>query len=316
MVVILVKKAVFKKNPFWSILCLLCGLFLMGIFIFVYCNDSEATIGELLAGVAFGLLICLFSILNLFYNFRAYLYIDDGNIKGKYHYFGKIDCHILDVDFVLGRNGTLIIQLKDGKCHTIMGLENSWELCSLIRQNMTFKATVEPEKLIEELNQLKSIRKKWLIYTCSTWVLMVVNIFVTVFLTGERELHEFSKTDWKIFAIMGIIEFVTVIATFLFAQKTGKNNTPIEKLKYYISRTIVETKPLLPGNMLKVCTDENYTERIILFGFPNEDSIYYCVEELDGNYNLEKVYTSEIYEDIEHMPDGLEFLIDITEKFL
>lgn len=309
-------EANFKKNPFWSILCLLCGLGLIGIFVFAHCKDNEGTIGDLIIGVAWGALICLFSVLNLFYNFRAYLHIEDKHIKGKYHYFGKINCSISDIDFALGRNGSLIIQLKNGKCYTIMGINNAWELGSFIRRNMPFDVTKEPSEFIEELNQLKSVRKKYLIYTCSGLVLMFVNIFVTVFLTGGRDLNKFGKTDWTIMAIMGVVELVTIIVMFWFAQKTGKNNTPIEKLKYNISRTVIETTPLLPGNMLKVYTDEDYMERLTLFGFPNEDSVYYSVERIDSNYSLEKIFTSEIYEDAEHIPDGLEWLIDITEKVL
>ena len=303
-----------KKFNIWLFILFLCGLFFIGFYIFLNAVDSEAT-NELLTFLVMGILIILVVIPSWLLNFGAFIHIDENSIKAKYHWFGKIDCSISEVDFAFAQINTLTIQLKDGKVHTIAGIENSWELCSFIRRNMRFDVTEQPETLNEQLNKLKSAKQKGLIYVCSGIALMFINIFVTVFLTGERELHEFSKTDWKVMAIMGVVELATVIVTFWFAQRTGKNNVPIEKLKYYIPRIIVETKPLLPGNMLKVCTNENYMGRITLFGFPNKDSVYYSVEEFDCDYNLEKVFTSEIYEDIEHMPDVLDLLIDITENF-
>ena len=56
--------------------------------------------------------------------------------------------------FVLTQINTLIIQLKDGKCHTIMGILNSLELASMIRRNMSFEAAKHPEALIESFMML------------------------------------------------------------------------------------------------------------------------------------------------------------------
>ena len=181
---------------------------------------------------------------------------------------------------------------------------------------MPFDVAEQPETLIEELNNLKSSKKKGLIYVCSGLALMFINIFITVFLTGEREMHEFSKTDWTVFAIMGVIEIATVIATFYFATKAGKNNIPIEKLHYEIQRRIIETQPLLPGNVIKVFADENYTGRIILYGYPNQSSVYYTVQKFASDYTFFKSYESEIFENVEQLADGFEALIDITEKVL
>lgn len=304
-----------KKFNIWLFLLFVCGLFFIGLYIFLNIVDSEAT-SELLTFLIFGILIILVVIPSWLLNFGAFIRIDEDSIKAKYHWFGKIDCKLSDVTFAVARVNTLIIQLKDGKTHTIMGIENSWPLASLIRRNMSFDVTEQPEMLNEKLNNLKSVKKKGLIYVCSGLVLMFVNIFITVFLTGERDLHEFSKTDWTIFAIMGVIEIVTVITTFYFASKTGKNNIPIEKLRYEIQRRIIETQPLLPGFVIAVYTDENYSGRITLFGYPHDSAVYYTVQKLDSGYNLVQEYTSEIFEDQEGLTEGFRSLIDITDAVL
>lgn len=263
-----------------------------------------------------GIIICVVVIPSWLLNLGAFICIDDDSIKAKYHWFGKIDCNLSDVTFAVARVNTLIVQLKDGKTHTIMGIANSWPLASFIKRNISFDVTEQPETLIEELKNLKSAKKKGLVYVCTGLVLMFVNIFITVFLTGERELHEFSTKDWTIFAIMGVIEFAIVVATFYFAGKTGKNNVPIEKLQYEIQRRIIETKPLLPGFVIAVYTNDNYTGRITLFGYPNDSAVYYSVQELDAGYNLVQEYTSEIFENQDGLADGFRSLIDITDKLL
>ena len=304
-----------KKFNIWLFLLFVCGLFFIGLYIFLNIVDPKAT-SELLTFLIMGILIILVVIPSWLLNFGAFVHIDENSIKAKYHWFGKIDCKLSDVTFAVARVNTLIIQLKDGKTHTIMGIENSWPLASLIRRNMLFKSTEQPETLIGKLNDLKSAKKKGLIYVCSGLALMFINIFVTVFLTGEREMHEFSKIDWTIFAIMGVVEIATIIATFYFAQKTGGNNIPIEKLRYEIQRRIIETQPLLPGFVIAVYTDENYTGRITLFGYPHDSAVYYSVQEFASDYTLFRAYTSDIYGSQEELPADFETLIDITEKVL
>lgn len=304
-----------KKFNGWLFLLFVCGLFFIGLYIFLNIVDPKAT-SELLTFLIMGILIILVVIPSWLLNFGAFVHIDENSIKAKYHWFGKIDCNLSDVTFAVARVNTLIIQLKDGKTHTIMGIENSWPLASLIRRNMLFKSTEQPETLIGKLNDLKSAKKKGLIYVCSGLALMFINIFVTVFLTGEREMHEFSKIDWTIFAIMGVVEIATIIATFYFAQKTGGNNIPIEKLRYEIQRRIIETQPLLPGFVIAVYTDENYTGRITLFGYPHDSAVYYSVQEFASDYTLFRAYTSDVYGSQEELPADFETLIDITEKVL
>ncbi len=304
-----------KKFNIWLFLLFLCGLAFIGMYIFLNIVVPEAT-NELLTFLIVGIMICLVVIPSWLLNLGAFIHIDETSVEAKYHWFSKINCKLSDVAFAAARVNTLIIQLKDGKTHTITGIENSWPIASLIKRKMSFEVTERPEVLIEKLNNLKFAKKKGLIYVCSSVALMLINIFVTVFLTGEREMYEFSNIDWTIFAIMCAIEIATGIATFYFAGIVGKNNIPIEKLQYTIQRRIIETQPLLPGFVIAVYTDENYTGRITLFGYPHDSAVYYSVQELASDYTLFRAYISDIYGSQEELPADFESLIDITDKVL
>lgn len=304
-----------KKFNIGLFILFICGLFFIGLYIFLNIVDPTAT-SELLTFLLFGILIVLIVIPSWLLNFGAFLRIEEDLIKAKYHWFGKIDCKLSDVTFATAQINTLIIQLKDGKIHTITGIENPFPLACVIKRNMTFDSTEQPEDILKNIDYLKSSRKKNLTYLCLCIALMFINIFITVFLTDEKEMYEFGKTDWIIFAIMSAIEIITVIATFYFALKAGKNNIPLQKLQYTLQRRIIETTPLLPGNIIKIVTDDNYSGRITLFKHQTENSVYYAVQEFAPDYTLIKVFESEIFDSDEDLPMNLDVFIDITKKAL
>lgn len=308
-------KAVFKKKYFWNIVCLLCGLSLMGLFIFIKMVDSEATT-EVYSGVVLGGIICAFSILFLFHNFKAYLLIDGRHITGRYNWFKTMDFDISEVTYSQFVDKTLTILLKSGKQHLITGIENTLAICFTLRRIMPFEPYKDIRQAMKELEQMKALRRKRIIRLALCIVFMFLYIFITTALTGFRELDEFSHTDWVLFFLMVVMEIVTMCVMFYYAGMTGKGNLPIERQKYGIRRSIVETSPLLPGYVKGVYTDENYTGRLTLLGNPSDESVYYVVQEFDTNYRLETVHKSEIYKSAEDIPNGFDSLIDITEIVL
>ena len=312
----IVDQAAFQKKYFWNILCLLCGLLIIGLFLFVGYKDSEATLSDKIAGIIWGAMICLFSIISLRFNFRAYLRIGEGRLRSKYHFFGEIDCKISDISFVLGRNNTLMLQLKHGKRHTIMGIENAYHLATVLRTGIFHIETASPDDLLLKLKKEQTAQKKKLLYTVGCVMLMFVNIFIAVLLTGGKELSAFTKMDWLLFTIMGLLEVMTVLFMFYIANQCGKHTFPIEQLKHQIKGAYIATAPLPAGIVKRVYTDANHMGRIVICGFPNDESVYYCTQEFVGNYLLKTVDTSQIYENEEQLLNGaLSAFIDISDHF-
>ena len=309
-------RAVFKKRYFLSIISHICGTLLIAFFAFVFVKDKSATFGDFLTGIIMGSVICIFSIISYFHNRKAYLYIDgNGYLKGKYHFFGKIHCPLTHVAYALGLNGTVVIHLKDGKSHTIMGIENPYPLAVAIRQNITFESTETANALKENLQHFKAGGRKYLIQLCIGIGLMFINILIAVLLTGGKDLNAFSKMDWILFSIMVAAEIGTVIATFCFAQKYGTHSHKAEPLKYALRRTLIETAPLLPGRTIGVYTDDNYSGRITLYGYPHCEEVYYSIEKFDGEYTLQQTYTSDIFESREELTESFAGLTELTSRF-
>ncbi len=310
-------KAIFKKKTIWDYVCLFCGLFLIGLFIYVGYKDSEATVGGVLTGVVLGMVFCSFGLIMLLFNYKAYLSVEDGHIKGKYHYFGKINCAASNVAFAMPQINTLSILMKNGKQYVIRGVENQWELATDIRRQIFALETESPESLYGKLQAKQTERNKKLLWVIVGVVMMFANIFIAVALTGGREMYDFTTLDWTLFAVMGVVELATMVATFWVARQCGKYVLPIEQLKYRLKGAYIASQSLPSGNAKYVYTDENQTGRIIVYDFPNDESVYCCVQEFVGNLQFETVHTSEIYASEEDLPtEALDALLNITDHFL
>ena len=301
-----------KSFNFWIVL-FPGGLFSVGFYIYIYFADPASRI-DLLFFLTLGIIMCAIAIPFWFFNWGAFIIIDGDSIKAKYNWFGKIDCKISDVALATARLDTLTIELKDGKCHNIMGLSNAIKLSSMIQRNISFTATESPESLIKKLNTLERTKKSGTVFVISGISVMFIIVFVAVLLTGGRDIPEFSRTDWTVFTTMCAIEIITTIVTFYFAHKVGRNHISEIKLQHNICKSVIEATPLLPGNALLILTDDIFTMRITVYGFPNDNSVYYIIEEVTSSYTLEKIYESETFDDIEDINTSAN--INITKKFI
>ncbi len=284
-----------KKVKFWLIL-LLIGI-LLGVQVFLRYTSSPETAQPVVL-VIYWVLLCLFGIPALLMNHGAYIHIDTeaNRMKAKYNWFGRIDCDLGDIAFVHPQINTLTILMKDGKRHVIGLLENSADLSAAIRW-LTFSLEQEsPEALRQELRLLQAQRKKALWWVLGGFVLLFVYIGLAVYLTGGKALHQFGGQDWVIFSIMGVMELVTMLATFRAADRCGKYQLPMEQLRYRIRSAVIATQPLPSNQVISVYTDEDCRSRILVCGFPNDESVYCDVQRFTGEMVLATVHSSEIYD--------------------
>ena len=79
---------------------------------------------------------------------------------------------------------------------------------------------------------MRNENRKYFIPTIIATALMFVWIFVTVALTGGREISDFTDTDKKIFTVFMVLELLTVASIVIFiikAQKlVNKNDNTIQ----------------------------------------------------------------------------------------
>lgn len=305
-----------RKMSIWLILLLLCGIFFIALYIFLNIVDPEAT-GELLTFLIIGILLSLVSVFSMLLNPGVSVCIEENTIKAREYGLGRLDCRFEDVAFVLPQINSLTVLLKSGRRYVIMGLENSWELGSAIRRQIFEMETETPDSIRQQLTRAQAAWKRSLWWVLGGCGMLFVNIFLAVLLTGGREMYDFGERDWILFGIMCAAELFTFLGLFCAAGRCAKQQLPIEQLNYRLRGAILGAHPLPAGQVQAVYTDEHYSGRIVVCGFPNDSSVYYCVQEFTGGLELETVYTSEIYESADQLPQGgFSVLMDITSHIV
>ncbi len=292
-------------------LCLTLLLFAILFIILHFVLRSAATSERALILLLICLLFCSIAELCILFNFNAYIRIGENTVKAKYHFFSKLDCNIKDIEFVLPQVNTLTILLKNGKRYTIMGVENSWQLSNYLRFRCFEIEKESPDVIRQKLSQTQTVWRREVLWALIGIVLMFAEIFITVLLTGGRDVYEFSKMDQDVSAVMGCIGLITLAGCFFVAERAGKLLLPIEQLKYRLRSAVIVSSPLPTNNTIAAYTDLDYSGRLVLCGFPNDKSVYYCQEDFTMDYELKTVCTSKIYDSRDNLPYEGQF-VDIT----
>ena len=146
--------------------------------------------------------------------------------------------------------------------------------------------------------------RKYMVPTLFACALMFVWIFVTVFLTGSREISDFTETDKIIFTGFIVIELSTlafIIICITKAQKLVNNNVnvintvkkPIDKrrLTINIASFIVITATLFAGIFAKKHLDNSLEN---LYGIIAVTALLLPVLFLVLNIIIHRIYTKNL----------------------
>lgn len=301
-----------NKTNLWIII-LLCG----AVFIarYFYLRVAEPAADKSLIYLVIGILLCAVVTPFMLFNRGSYIRIDESTVKARYHFFGKLDCNIKDIEFVLPQVNTLSILLKNGKRHVIVGVINSWELSNHLRLQCFEIERELPDTIRQKLSLAQTARWREIRLALIGIVLMFAAITASVLLTGGRDTYDFTKTDHVVSAVMYCVGSISLIGTFLVAERAGKLLLPIEQLNYRLRGAVIVSSPLPTNNAIAAYTDWDHSGRVVLCGFPNDESVYYCLQKFTENFELETTYTSKIYSSRDKLPSE-EQLIDITASVL
>lgn len=312
-------EGIFEKSRFsiiYNFIGIILGLSLIVTFThFVFTSEFNNDLLFIsIFFIFFGLVVTILSFLSLFLNRGAYFHLDENGITSKFLIKTKLDCKYSEIAFCEYSYDNLIIRMNNGKRYFIPKMVNSFLICDEIRRRINAyskKDDIPLEKRLSELKNIKEKRKKLLIITVILVSLLFLAIAVTVIITDGKEISDFNNNEKKLF--IGYIAFsvVDVIFAFLFASKSGKFNSLVTEKTALIKKSILKNAPLPTGNLLKVYIDTDYTVRVIIFGYPNADEVYYITQAVDDRFNVVTTCSSKVFESIDEL--DLDDLIDISE---
>lgn len=288
-----------------------------GIFlVFWLATGAAAYAAELPVLLILAILAAIVEIFVMTFNRGAYFLIEDGRIQARYHWFGRLYCALEDLAFINGQMMTLNLLLRNGKRCTIAFVSNAEEVSADVRR-VTFSMEQEdPAVLKEQMEKVHQKRRREVYWVIAGCVLIFVNIALLVLATGGRETDAFSSCDWVICRVMTIIECATVFATFWIARRCGMQLMDINFLRHRLQSAVVASQVLSSNCVKAVYTDLDLNGRVVVCGLPNDDSLYYMVQEFDDHFHLITVETSGFFDDEEDLMEDLSpTLIDITSWF-
>ncbi len=301
-----------KRRTTTSYIILVCSIFLIAFFVYQWHIDSTAATGIMLLKIAFAGIFCFFSVFFLLFNRKAFLRVESDKISGRCGWFCRFSLDFSDIVHLSAAHNTLTLTLNSGKQIWIGGLENPDAIYYAVCRKIPFRSKKEIAQVKEELFSAKRKQHKGNQFLIGSAVWIIAVIIVTILLTDGRDIPDFTRADWMTFYSMCLVLTISFVFIFVAASKIGKIVNSLDNKIYAVQRTVIESAPLLPGNVVRVTTNDFYTARFTVFGYPNSDSIYYTAEEFDDNYNLILVFTSEIFESIAVLEEDLDDMIDIT----
>ena len=153
-------QAVFKKMfRITFIIFLILDLIWLGLCVFFMVEKNMTAAGNIFGFSFVTIIFFSFTIIPFLYNHKAYLYINDNKIVGKFGFFKKLECNISEVTFVLAQIDTIHIVLKDRKYY-IMGIKNAYAISAFIQQKMPFSPCDVTEEEIENIKKRSQNQKK------------------------------------------------------------------------------------------------------------------------------------------------------------
>lgn len=265
--------------------------------------------GRVALGLAAGLSLAGLGILIRSWNRGAFLRLEQGRLLGRYGWGRRLDCRAEAVAFVETGFQTLTLLMEDGRRHDISGLENPESFHNALLLDLFGRQQPDVRELSQRFHRLRRSRKGQ--FWGMVWCLF--GLFVTLILgvlgTGGRNMAAFTPRDRWIFGITmtGLLGFS--VAALALAHGCGRKKLPLHSLSYRMRGALVLHQPLPPGNPLWAGTTAAYGGRVILYGFPNDKSVYYCVQQCkwnrEGTLILELTHRSKIYPGEDALPEGL-----------
>ena len=301
-----------------NILGLVSGIFLPILFGFLMIADPTAEPADMAAAVffsVFGLLVALLCGVSLYVNKRAFVRADKDGVSGYFHIGRAMECRYDEIDAVSFGGTGLNIRLKSGRKYGMMNLDNAMDLGRFIKNRMLLPplSMQTKEQLRRTFLDAGARRRKCALGLVGCFLMIFAGIFTTAWLTGSREMRDFTTVDWQIFGVMiAWILLLTVVIVILvrrFLEHCEVCQRNLEELHLLILRTA----PLPAGNVrhVYISLDDYPPVRVSVCGLPNSPEVYYILEGMENDDTLEKFHESKLYPNLEALEPELEGLTEI-----
>ena len=311
-----------KKDRLWALLFIVCGAFLLTLFTFILCQDSQQTIDDLsvcLFFMFFGMLCLLFGIWSEIVVRRAFVRATEDGVEAYASYFflgRRISCSYGEITSVkLGANGTLFITCVDNKKDFgIRNLENGADLLLFIQKHVHYH---KPRKGIEELmttvHDLQSLKKTHVRKLVAFTIAMIVLLVAVIIGTSAKNMQDFTKQETAVF-IAGGICFVLVLA-FISVNlvRVVRVDSSLARAGEDLTQLVLRKTPPGSGSVASMYIDEQIgaSFRYVVYRVHQSEEVFYVIETVNSGYAIERIWESPVFPNMSALSAELKDLIKI-----
>lgn len=307
-----------RFQTFFNILGLISGIVLVLLFGFFLVIGEFSSLDDRIASwffAGFGLFTIVLCAVSLHVNRNVFFRAEEQGITAFCHFGLSLKCDYSEVRHVSSGAGNLGIQLNSGKKFNIMHLENADQLCRYIQRRIPGNA-VSPlgkQELLDILVPLRKKRSRTGIASICCFLFIFPNIILTAALTDWKDLQDFHAGDWRIFAVMAGIGLLIIAASMILLRQFLLQENRVHELQGALYQKVLRTSPTPPGNPIRMYLDNEYGAaiRLVVFGFPNSEEVYFTVEQVNPTYETEQIHTSKVYPTLRELEPEIADMIEI-----
>ena len=245
-----------------------------------------------------GLVAFLINGILLYLKKRSFIHVSEEGIRAFSLNGAYLECGYNDFDRVDWIGPGLTVWMKNGKKYSWIDLENSEELSRYIRKRLVPENDASPgiDEMVAEVKMLKGKRDRgrrstflWLIITVSLVILWIIlmNVKDTV-------------------AIVPLLLAAAAGAVFIiFCVIFVRANEDLHEKDKRLKQKILAGDPIRSGKVLDHYIDEDISGpfRVVVYGFSDSEDVFYVVENVNSQYEVERVFESSVFSDYSSLPD-------------
>lgn len=299
----------------------------MGLFGFILIVDSEVEIGGenfwiMVFFIVLGLLVAIGGIAMLVVERKVFFHADDDGIRAFCQWGFSLNCKYDEIKEVIRSNENPVwrnmieIRLKNGRKYSVTNMENAGKLYRYLRRRVQNPVVPDiPISNAEEIpTKYRSERKKeWYFMGLMFLWLAAFCAFIILFL-NDREIVDLSQKEK---AILGVVIGALAFAYFLFMLWVRGHHKRLHELERQIEqirRKKLKKPPERNRRCIAMFLDDAVlpTNRILIYGYPNLESVFCVLETLDEKLQVAKQDESPIFENYEELRKAVD-LSEYTE---
>lgn len=296
------------KKKKWQIIGLVWGLIFGGLFICMGMSLGSKDLGIVIFNAAAGILVAVFSIVSLCIQKKVFIHLDDEGINAFCHYGLSLNCcydDIKEVSLDPNDHSHMKLRLKNGRRYSVFHIRNYVEIYRFIlnRIDDPVRKDISVNNSEEIVNNIRSEKKKESVFLAGAVILIMVFTMIVIRFLNGREVAELDRADKTVFYCITGFAAIIYVCGLVWGNNHRKRMQELQKKSEGFQSIMLKASYVNHNRCIAMFLDDMALPalRVLVFGYPNSESVFCRLETLNGDYKVVKCVESEIFDNYEEL---------------